>query len=408
MELRRSFIEEAAFCCALGGAAACAVSIALSQILLGIALAAMLASRMRWELPRHWPWLFFFVAWTLLALAFSDAPRAGFPQIKKFYVWLFLFVIASTFSKLTQTRWLVLAWIAGGTLSSLWGIEQFVRKLKAFGGPGGDFYTQYVASRITGFNSHWMTFSGQMMIILLAGFAFLLWARPERWLRRVVFVCLAIIASALVLAFTRGVWIATGIGAIYLLWCWRRWTVALVPLAALALFIAGPAGLRARVTSLVRPHGELDSNMHRVYTFRTGVEMIKAHPWFGLGLERVGPHFKEYIPADLPKELPKGYYAHLHNIYVHFAAERGLPAMIALMIFLLLTMKDWLVRLYRGAGAHEWLLRGMVAVMIGILITGLFEYNLGDSEVLGMTLACLAMPAAVSRGDIPPSLGNGA
>jgi len=397
MELRRSFIEEAAFYSALGGAAACAVSIAISQILLGLALACMLVTRARWELPRHWPYLLFFTVWTLLAMAFSDAPLAGMPQIKKFYVWLFLFVVATTFRKLPQARWLVLAWVAGGTLSALWGIGQFAHKWQEFGGPGGDFYVRYVAGRITGLNSHWMTFSGQLMIVLLAGFAFLLWAKPPRWLRGVLLACLAIVALALVLAFTRGVWIATAIGAVYLLWSWKRWSVALVPLAALGLFVAGPEGLRARVTSLVRPHGQTDSNMHRVYTFRTGIEMIKVHPWFGLGLERVGPHVREYIPADLPKELPTGYYGHLHNNYVHFAAERGLPAMAALMLFILLTIKDWFVRLHLGAGEHEWLLRGVVAVMIGILVTGLFEYNLGDSEVLGMTLACLAVPAAVAR-----------
>ena len=64
---------------------------------------------------------------------------------------------------------------------------------------------------------------------------------------------------------------------------------------------------------------------------RVGWEMIKAHPLVGVGLERVGPEFEHYVPADVPRPLPTGYYGHLHNIYYHFAAERGLPALAAIL-----------------------------------------------------------------------------
>jgi len=35
-------------------------------------------------------------------------------------------------------------------------------------------------------------------------------------------------------------------------------------------------------------------------------------------------------PASVTLPLPNGYYGHLHNIYVHYAAERGVPAAIIL------------------------------------------------------------------------------
>ncbi|MBI5282034.1 MAG: O-antigen ligase family protein [Candidatus Solibacter usitatus] len=387
--------EPAAFWCAFGAAAASAVSIAASQTLLGLALAAMLAGRLRWRLPAHWPALAIFAGWTILSLAFSDSPRAGLPQIRKLYVWAMLFVVLAMFRSLRDVRWLAAAWLAGGTLSALRGLWQFAAKWTSAAQAGKDFYLAYVGDRITGFMSHWMTFSGQMMIVLLFGAALLLWGKPQRRLRWALIACLPVIALALVLAFTRGVWIAAAAGGIYLLWSWKRWTVALLPAAALLAFAAGPAGLRQRLVSLVRPHGQTDSNLHRVYTLRTGIEMIKAHPLLGLGPERVGPHFSQYVPPDLPKALPEGYYGHLHNIYVHFAAERGLPAMLALVWFLLMNLRDWLAALRAGAGDGAWALHAGVAVLIGILVTGLFEYNLGDSEILAMTLASLgAAPAA--------------
>ena len=54
--------------------------------------------------------------------------------------------------------------------------------------------------------------------------------------------------------------------------------------------------------------------------------MIRAHPILGLGPEQVGKVFLAYVPPDILSPLPKGWYGHLHNIYLQFAAERGLPA----------------------------------------------------------------------------------
>ena len=53
--------------------------------------------------------------------------------------------------------------------------------------------------------------------------------------------------------------------------------------------------------SLTNPHGETDSNRFRVVTFFTGLEMVKAHPWFGLGPEEIrrnfGPAFDRFEQA---------------------------------------------------------------------------------------------------------------
>jgi O-antigen ligase len=103
----------------------------------------------------------------------------------------------------------------------------------------------------------------------------------------------------------------------------------------------------------------------------------------------VGPHFEEYVPADVPRPLPNGYYGHLHNIYYHYAAERGVPAMLALMWMLGQALVDFIRTLRRlpQKAEQRWVLHGAIAVMIAVLLGGYFEVNLGDSEVLGMFLA---------------------
>jgi O-antigen ligase len=385
--------RRAAFWCALGAAATSMCSIAASQTLLGMSLAAMIAGRVTPRLPRGWPFLAFFALATAASLLMSPEPAAGIPQIRKLYVLLILIAVASTFAGLRHVRWLVSAWIALGAAAAATGFWQFGAKWLHARSAGQDFYLSYVGARITGFMSHWMTFSGQMMIVLLVGGALFLLGRIERRTRLLVLAALAFAALALVLGFTRGIWLATAAATVYLLGVWRRWAVLLVPLAAGVVLAAGPESLRARALSLVRPRGQVDSNQHRIVTFRTGLRMIEAHPLIGVGPERVGREFMHYLPPDIKPPLPEGYYGHLHNIYVHYAAERGIPATLGMIGFLLAALLQWIRAVRRGAGRdpeRRWILHGGIALLIGILAAGFFEHNLGDSEILMMTMAAVA------------------
>jgi O-antigen ligase len=122
--------------------------------------------------------------------------------------------------------------------------------------------------------------------------------------------------------------------------------------------------------------------------------MVRAHPWFGLGPEVVNLKFKDYLPPDAPKPLPSGWYGHLHNTYLQYAAERGVPALLVLLWLVGKILWDFLGALRRLPAVlddRRFLLHGAVAAVIGVLITGFFEYNLGDSEVLLMFLVAVSM-----------------
>jgi O-antigen ligase len=377
-------------------------SIALSQSLLGVALAAMAAGRVKPRLPEWWPFMAAFAVLTAISLAVSPEPGAGLPQVRKLYVLLILVAVASTFNQPRHARWLVEAWVVLGAAAAALGLWQFGAKWLEARSAGADFYLSYVGARITGFMSHWMTFSGQMLIVLMLGGAYFLFAQLKPSRRWLVLAALLVAALALVLGFTRGIWLAAAAGSMYLLWVWRRWAVLLPPLAAAITLAAGPESLRARALSLVKPRGEVDSNLHRIVTYRTGLRMIEAHPLAGVGPERVGREFMNYLPPDIKPPLPEGYYGHLHNIYLHYSAERGLPAMIAIAGFLLASLLRWAVRLRRRAvddAGRRWLLHGGIALLAGVLVTGIFEHNLGDSEILMMTMAAIAAIGAAERSD---------
>jgi len=371
---------------AFGSAVAILFSIAASQILLALALVALLLSKARLRLPRIWLPLGLFLLLTLVSLAFSGDVADGLPQVRKIYVYSMLLVVFSLFRDLRTIRWLFLAWAGVGALVAARGIVQFAEKVSEAAALGRRFYDYYEPERITGFMSHWMTFSGQLMFVLLMLMAYLFWS-PSARKRGLWFslLCFGMLFTGLVLGYTRNIWLATAVAGLYLISFRRRWLVALAPVILVIGFFAAPEALRARVTSI----SQARDYRFRLLTWRTGLRMVQAHPLLGLGPEQVKLQLQQYLPPDTPRPLPDGYYGHLHNIYLQFAAERGIPAMLILLWMLVMMITDFakaLRGLPPGPSDRRFILHGAIAVIIATMIAGLFEHNLGDSEVLTMFL----------------------
>jgi O-antigen ligase len=404
----RTALEHAPLVCAGGSTVAILVGIAPSQILLGAAIAALLAARTRWRWPAVWLPLALFLAGTLISMAFSGDPLAGFPQVKKIYVFLMLPVVYTAVRKIGQARVLVLAWAGAASAGAVLALVQFLQKVREAHAAGQSLYEYYVGSRITGFMSHWQTFGGEQMIALVMLGAFLMFSpRARRWALWLGLAATALLLAAILVDYTRGIWLATGCACVYLMWFWKRRLLAAVPLAVLLVLWIDPGSVRERFESAFQPHGDMDSNQFRVVVWRTGLRMIEAHPLLGLGPELVHKHFMEWLPADVPRPLPQGWYGHLHNIYLHYAAERGIPTMLALVTALLMMLRDFgraLRRLAPGRDDRRFLLHGAIASVIAVMISGFFELNLGDSEVLTMFLSVAALGYLAA--EVSPAAGS--
>ena len=391
------FWKKLALWLACASAVAILLSIAVSQILLALALAALLLS----GLPLRWPRiaipLALFLGWTLVALAFSPDPRFGLPSVRKMVVvyWMLLIVYSSV-RTIAEAKWLVLAWIAVGTITAGRGLFQFAADVAGARAAHTDFYHFYIADRIRGFMSHWMTFSGEELYILLLVAAFPLFAPDIGKWRWLWVPCALIVGISLILSNTRSVWIAAIVAGFYLLWEWRKWAAAAMPVLLALGLLAAPAAIQERALSLVWPHGGTDSNGHRIIVWRTGWQMIKAHPMLGVGPEEIRKKavFDAYLPADIHYPLPDGDYQHLHSIYIHYAAECGVPAALFLTAALLMALLDFrraLGALPPGRSDRRFLLQAGIATVIGTMVSGIAEKNLGDSEVLTMFLAIMCL-----------------
>src|SRR6185503_13018759 len=244
---------------AFSAAASILFSIAVSQILLGASILALLASRRRLRFPPIKLPLALFVAATVIAVVLSGDPLKGLPQIRKFFVFGIVLVIFNTFRSVSQIRNLVLAWAAIATISAGLALTQFLRRLDDAIQLHAVIYDYVLDGRITGFASHWMTYGGEQMIVLLSLLALLLFAPGGAW-KIFGWASAAIIWTAIVLGLTRSIFlVAVPAGALVLGWNYKRWLVYAAPAVALAMFLAAPPHVQDRVFSVFRPHGDVDS-----------------------------------------------------------------------------------------------------------------------------------------------------
>jgi putative inorganic carbon (hco3(-)) transporter len=392
MKITQLQFEQAAFYLTCGSVAAILCSIAVSNILLALAFAALLLSNQKMRFPPFWLPLVLFFAGTVVSVLLSADPQSGRPAIRKFFVFLTVLVVYSTVRSVDRVRGLLMVCAGIAALSALWSLIQFAQKVSRAQAAGQPFYEYYMHERIGGFMSHWMTLGGQEMIILLMICALIFFSSAKRW-NILLMAAAAMIGVSIAAGWTRIIWLATFCGIVYLTWFWKRWVLALLPVPVLLLLLVNPFDLRERMISAFRPHGDTDSNEFRVVVRRAGIRMVAAHPWFGLGPERVKAELKDWIPADVPRPLPMGWYGHVHNLYVQYAAERGIPTLLAFLCMLGKILYDF-VRALRRPGAvnrdARAILHGAIAMMIGILISGYYEVNLGDSEVLILFLGVVS------------------
>jgi O-antigen ligase len=194
---------------------------------------------------------------------------------------------------------------------------------------------------------------------------------------------------ALMLTLTRNAWLGISAGIIVLLSLTNRKLLALLPLAfGLFLFVA-PQTVSSRFYSIFDPSNP--TNRDRVAMLHYGTRMVRDHPLTGVGPDMVKEVYAQYRDAEAVQRIN----FHLHNVPMQIAAERGLPALIIWIGFIVVVVRD-LLRRFRTSCYPSMAAAGLAAVA-AMLVAGMFEYNFGDSEFLMLFLVLITLPYAADR-----------
>jgi O-antigen ligase len=376
-------LEQVGLLALIGVVAAAQLSIAIAQILLTLAglawLALHVSRRERLEAPAFfWP-LLGYAMLTLLAAGFSADPALSVADCKQLALFL-LIPLVYDFARGPRARLLMTAAITVGAISALIGVVQFAV-----------LNYDILGRRPQGTLSHWMTYSGTLMLVICAAVARLLYDTRDRGWTAVV---MPVLIVSLLLTSTRSAWVgaAAGIGVVLLLRDFRL--IALLPIATAAAIAVSPAQVTDRMYSIFDLNDP--TSRDRVAMLQAGAAIVREHPLTGVGPDMVRQVYPDYRAAGAVQE----HNIHLHNVPVQIAAERGLPALAMWILFVgtaLVTLHPLLRR-----SRHRVVAATATAATIAMLTAGLFEYNFGDSEFLMLYLVLLTLPFAADRdGGLP-------
>jgi len=241
--------------------------------------------------------------------------------------------------------------------------------------------------RITGPVTHVMTFSGLLLPISLL--AIILAAHLRKWW---LWIPAGIVTLTLLLTFTRSIWLGW-LSAMFVLLFFARPRMLAWAAPALVIFVTFmPLSLFSRMVSIFDTRQE--SNLDRIRMAEAGVEIIRDYPLLGVGPANV----KEIYPLYRRHDAPRFRIPHLHNTVLQIWAERGIVALVAYLLLMVLFIREC-AKAWNGP-AKAFAQAG-VAITVGLAVAGLFEFNFGDTEVFYIMLDLYALIVVVMEGSEP-------
>jgi O-antigen ligase len=389
-----SRLEQAACVALLAFMAALQFSIAAAGILLALTTLLWLGLVVRNRETVEWPAMFWpllaYAGATLVSSLFSLDPRISFVDSKQ----LVLFAIVPIAYRLlrgSRTLTAVDVIITAGAIHAVYGIVQY-----------GILHHDNLVHRVQGLASHYMTYSGVIMLVACTAAARIMFRRQDRVWAVLVMPALVV---ALALTLSRNAWVGAcaGIGTLFLLRDFRL--VALLPVAVGVFVAIAPAQVTERMYSMFSLQqlardsettgATVESNRDRIAIIRSGLRMIQDDPLTGVGPDMVIQVYPAYRDPSAVRQLNP----HLHNVPLQIAAERGLPALAIWCWFVVVLIRDFM-RLKKRTAVPSLATAGLASV-VAMLAAGMFEYNFGDSEFLMLFLVLVTLPYAAERSTVP-------
>lgn len=434
-------LERAQLALLAATATAVPVSIFASGILLTLSIAVFAARLVRREVrlertPVDTP-LLALAVWTLLSASFAADPARSHQDAKKLLLFAVFYLGVATLAQAGPRERVLSAALVGGLALAALMVAQHLFL-------GFD----RLERRPHGFLGHYMTASGVTMVVLLLATARLAFGprpRPrarDLWLPGLVLLGVALVAAldatpfakhatrlfvaalvlgsgrlalaggrvardaeallplvvapaaawALVVSQTRGAWIGAVLGLVTIAALRRPRLVALVAAGVVLVVALRPASLTGRLTL-----GDA-SSVDRFYMWQAGVDMVLDRPVFGQGPGMIRSAYPRYRWPEAPNPQQP----HLHNNPLQLAAERGVPGLAFFLWWATVATLAALGEARRGralapAAPATAAAVGTLAALAAVFSAGLFEYNLGDSEVLILVLLVTAVPFALRR-----------
>ena len=367
-------------------AATSALGVSPMEVAYGLAFASWCLLVLSSRFTKAWrsspllvPGLVFLFA-NFIVILFSIDPGNSLRAVQQLGLMGMALVVGNAIREKGRLKVLVLVWLAGAAVVSLYAIGQYLagepRARAFFDGP-------MTLARI-------LIFAVPVAVTLS-----LCVAGPARWLS---LLCSAATMAALCLTMARGAWLALG-AALLFLGVLKKSRVVFACLSLLLCLAFALAAFYpdtqpgALVRSILRPTDSssprfYESTYQRYWIYKAAARMFLDYPITGVGQRNFDRAYGKYIPERL--RSPDAVRAdgtvytgwpHAHSLYLHLLATQGVLGF-ATFGWLLVTAIRLTWRNYRDSEDIflKGLSLGILTAIVAFLAMGLLDENLRDSE----------------------------
>ena len=166
--------------------------------------------------------------------------------------------------------------------------------------------------------------------------------------------------------------------------------VVLMGLAAFALNLI-PQSLYAQIDNFLNEYGSLDvrgiyltkvnfSNVERIAHWQVGLDMMRDHPWLGIGFGNYEPVYAQYRLLYWVNAL-----GHAHNYYINIFAETGVLGFVSyLILWAVIVVRTWRKR-------HSLLVVGLLGTWVHLTVHHFVDnlYVANNFILIGVLLGLL-------------------
>jgi len=357
------------------------ISISISQVLLSISLLCwlilLLTKKQKFLVPPFFWAMAVYCILSLISSFLSVNPEVSLKDCRELLLFLIIPMVYTGFSREKEIKNASLALLASGYISILCSIFYFIFKAS----PG---------ERVAGFMGHYMTQAGLLLLFsTMALSMFLFYRNRVRFLWGLGFLLSTI---ALIFTLTRCAWIGIIVASLVLLFLYKPKALIIIPLAVGLIFLLSPKNVKKRALSTFSFNGY--SNTQRIEYLHAGIKIIKDFPLFGTGPDTVDMVFQN-PKYGLSEEAKRN--VHLHNNFTQIAAERGIPTLLAWLVFMIWIFIS-LIKLIKTKDSSVFpFAAASLAALLALITAGIFEYNFGDSEITSLFLYMMAVPFTLER-----------
>lgn len=356
------------------------LSIAISQSFLFLSILLffylLLKGKAKIEIPSIFLPLLFYSFFTILSTIFSIDFKISLEDNKELLLFLIVPLLYSSFKE--EKIFLSFNYAISFAI-----ILSFLMSLAQYKG------ITFPQERVSGFLGHYMTQAGISLLFVCLSLPMILITEK---VKKVFWGLVSLFALfSMILTFTRSAWIGAvvAISMIFALFKPRLLIVG-VPLIVLVILIS-PMNVKKRVISIFDLNDE--TNRDRIHMGVAGIRIISNYPFFGSGPDTVRLIYSKYKPAKAVRDNP-----HLHNNILQIFAERGVFALLSWLWFIYLALKKNFEVFRKSENKFfKYSSLGAIGAIAGLFISGLFEYNFGDSEVKMFFLYLITYPLLILR-----------